>query len=143
MPRKKYTKEYKELLRSYGIRQSMDGRSRWADNTVTLLSIFARRRGAAAGGLSRLFSCGMSMGSGRSLGRRLLAGTVSEVDAEGAEAELRKDADMRRAGAAGDGAGRGPREEHEGEAGGHQQEEEGTRFVHGHGRTFFLRTARG
>ena len=34
MPRKKYTKEYKELLRSYGIRQSMDGRSRWADNIM-------------------------------------------------------------------------------------------------------------
>ena len=28
------SKEYKELLRSYGIRQSMDGRSRWADNIM-------------------------------------------------------------------------------------------------------------
>ena len=28
------SKEYKELLRGYGIRQSMDGRSRWADNIM-------------------------------------------------------------------------------------------------------------
>ena len=28
------SKEYKEMIRNYGIKQSMDGRSRWADNTI-------------------------------------------------------------------------------------------------------------
>ena len=28
------SKEYKEMIRNYGIKQSMDGRSRWADNII-------------------------------------------------------------------------------------------------------------
>ena len=28
------SKEYKEMIRNYGIKQSMDGRSRWTDNII-------------------------------------------------------------------------------------------------------------